>query len=115
MKISTKAAILSAIVFPGAGHIYLKKYLSGTVFTLLSLTAIVYLISSAIEKALQIVEKIQNGQLSPDILSITELLSKQATGTDTIRLNMATTAIFICWVTAIIDSYRAASLRDKSG
>ena len=39
MKKSTKAILLSALVFPGAGHLYLKAYWVG--FTLISVTSVI--------------------------------------------------------------------------
>ncbi|MGB5606402.1 MAG: hypothetical protein WBN51_07750 [Gammaproteobacteria bacterium] len=114
MKKSTKAALLSAFVFPGLGHIYLKKYMPGVVLIGVSFVAIIYLITKAIEKALQISEKIQSGDVQLDIEAITELVSKQSIGADAQLLNIATIALIICWLTGIIDSYRVGCVRNKN-
>jgi len=114
MKKSTKAALLSAFVFPGAGHIYLKKYIPGVVLVGASLVGIYYLISKTVERSLQIVEKIQSGDVQLDITAITELVSKQSTGTEVQLLNIATVVIIICWLIGIIDSYRVGCLQDKT-
>ena len=45
MKKSTKAALLSAFVLPGAGHIFLKKYIPGVALVGASLGGIYYLTS----------------------------------------------------------------------
>jgi TM2 domain-containing membrane protein YozV len=114
MKKSTKAALLSAFVFPGAGHIYLKKYLPGVALIGASLVAGYYLITKSVEVALQIAEKIQSGEVQLDATAITELVSKQITGTETQLINIATPTIIICWVIGIIDSYRVGRMRDKN-
>lgn len=118
MKKSTKAALISALVFPGAGHIYLKKYLRGIILATLSLTAIASLISYTVERALQIAEKIQSGQIPPDIPAITELLSQQPAGNTLLIQHIAATAIILCWIVGIIDAYRAGGksipTRDKA-
>jgi hypothetical protein len=114
MKSSTKAVLLSAFVFPGLGHIYLKKYIPGVVLLGTSLAGSYYLISKTVENALQIVEKIQGGNIQPDITAITELVTKQSTGTDSQLVNIATIIIFICWIIGIIDSYRVGKLRDTN-
>ena len=113
MKKSMKAALLSAFVFPGVGHIYLKRYIPGVVLVGASLAGIYYLTSNAIERSLQIVGKIQSGDVPLDVTAITELVSKQSTGTEAQLLDIATTVIFICWIIGIIDSYRVGRGQDK--
>lgn len=44
MKKSTKAALFSAVIFPGAGLIFLKRYLRGSIFFIPALLAILYII-----------------------------------------------------------------------
>jgi TM2 domain-containing membrane protein YozV len=114
MKKSMKAALLSAFVFPGVGHIYLKRYISGVVLVGVSLAGSYYVISKAVERALQIVGKIQSSDVQLDVTAITELVSKQSTGTEAQLLNIATVVIIICWLIGIIDSYRAGWVQDRN-
>lgn len=74
MKKSIKAALLSAFVFPDVGHIYLKRYIPGVALVGASLAGSYYLISKAVERALQIVGKIQSGDVQLDVTAITELV-----------------------------------------
>ena len=113
MKKSTKAALISAFVFPGIGHITLKRYIPGLTLIAASVTAIYYVIAKTTENALPIAEKIQSMTVPPDIALITELMKKQSTGADSQLLNIATVAIIICWIIGIIDSYRVGVIQDK--
>lgn len=113
MKISTKAALLSAFVFPGVGHLYLKKHSRGVALIIASCAAIYYVMSLAVEKALQISEMVQSGDLPLDVEAITELVSRQSTGNEYLLVNIATVAFIICWLIGIIDSYRLGCVRDK--
>ena len=108
MKKSIKAALLSAFVFPGAGHLYLKKYISGILLISTTGAGIFYLISTLIQTALSIVDKIQNGEVPPDITSISQLLLNRSGSSESFFLNMATILVIICWIIGIIDSYRIA-------
>ena len=113
MSKSKKAALLSALVFPGLGHLFLKKYaiaagLVGTAFF-----ALYWLVSKTVESTLQISEKIQSGEVQLDAASITELVSKQAAGAEAQSLDVATTVIVIVWLIAIVDSYRLGRQQDK--
>ncbi|MCK5640051.1 MAG: hypothetical protein KAJ19_04615 [Gammaproteobacteria bacterium] len=114
MKKPTKAMLLSALIFPGLGHLFLKRYIAALVLLSVSFSAIYYLASKAVERALQISAKIQSGEVSPDIATITALVEKQSTGAEAQLLNIATVAFVVCWLVGIIDSYRVGCTRDKS-
>jgi hypothetical protein len=113
MKKSTKAVLLSAFVFPGAGHLYLRKYLPGSILAGVSLAGIYYVVTKTVERAWEIAEKIQSGAVQLDATTVTELVSQQSAGTDSQLLNMATLAIIVCWVVGVIGSYRVGRVRDK--
>ncbi|WP_455220741.1 DUF6677 family protein [Kaarinaea lacus] len=114
MKKSTTAALLSAFIFPGLGHLYLKKYLTGILLVVISFTSIYYLVSSAVEMALEISSKIESGAVQPDIATITAMVSQQSNSANAQLANIATIAFFICWLIGIIDAYRLGKARDKS-
>ena len=114
MKQSMKAALLSAFVFPGAGHFFLKKHITGTVLAGSALIALYLVVSKTVERALQIFEKIQRGEVQPDIAAITELVTRQSTGTDAKLLNIASAVLIISLLVGIIDSYRVGCIQDKS-
>lgn len=114
MKKSTKAVLLSALVFPGSGHLYLKKYMSGTLLAGTSFAAIYYLLSKSMEQAFEISDKILRGETQLDIQAITEQVAQQSNGADAQLLNITMIAFFICWVVGIIDAYRVGRIRDKS-
>jgi len=111
MKKSSKAVLLSALVFPGAGHLYLKRYFSGFILMGLSLAGILYIISVTVDRAFQIVDKIQSGAIPPDVDAITQALALQSGGAGTDLLNAATMLIVLCWIVGIVDSYRVGRLR----
>ncbi|WP_457551323.1 hypothetical protein [Desulfobacula sp.] len=111
MKISTKAVLFSAFVLPGAGHIYLKKYLTGVLLIGASLAGFYYLISKVVETALEIVESMQLGHVQLDVTAINQLLSNHSTGTEYQPISIA---IIIFWIIGMIDSYRIGRLQDKT-
>ena len=113
MNKSMKAALLSAFVFPGAGHFFLKKHIAGTVLAGAAFTSLWLVISDAVERALQISEKIQRGEVQLDIAAITELVTKQPTGNEAQLLNIASAVFFISWLIGIVDSYRVGHVQGK--
>ena len=108
-----KAALLSAFVFPGVGHFLLKKYIRGAVLAGTAIAGLYLLIAKTVEMALQVTEKIQSGEALLDAATITELVSKQATATETQLLNIAAAVFIISWLVGIVDSYRVGRAQDK--
>jgi hypothetical protein len=114
MKQSTKAVLLSALIFPGAGHVLLKRYIPGLVLIAASFASVYYIVSKTVEESLQIVEQIQSGNIQPDVASIEELVSQHSTGEDAHLIDIATYIFIACWIIGIIDSYRVGRDRDKA-
>ena len=108
-----KAALLSAFVFPGVGHFFLKKYVPGAVLAGTAFTGLYFLTAKMVEKTLKISEKVQSGEVPLDVATITELVSKQATGTEAQLLDVAAGVLFIAWVIGIVDSYRVGRARSS--
>jgi len=113
-KLSTKAALISALVFPGVGHIYLKNYRFGILLAGISFAAIYYLIARAVESALEITQKIQSGGIRLDLESISVLMTQRASGAGDQLLSMAATALTICWLIGIFDSYRIGRAQEQN-
>ncbi len=95
MSKAIKAALLSTFIFPGTGHFFLKKHITGTLLAGAAFVSLYLVLSRLVERALQIGEKIQRGEVQLDVDAITELISKQPTGTDAQLLNIA-------WIVLII-------------
>ena len=109
-----KAALLSAFVFPGVGHFLLKRYIPGAFLAGAAFAGLYFLIAKTLERALQVTEKIQSGEVQPDVATITELASKQAMGTEAQLLNIAAAVLFISWLIGIVDSYRVGRAQDTN-
>ena len=58
MKKSTKAFLLSALVFPGAGHLSLKKFVPGFALLAVTLTSLYYVVTTAVDHAMKVIEQI---------------------------------------------------------
>ena len=112
MKKSTKAVLLSALVFPGTGHLFLKKYLSGTLLIGAILVAFYFLVTKAVEKAQHIADLITSGEIQPDIASLTEMITKTPTGSEGQLLSIASTTLIVAWLIGILDSYRVGRTQD---
>ena len=109
-----KAALLSAFVFPGTGHLFLKKLISGTVLACAACACLYVLISESLEKALQITDKILTGEVTPDVVTMTELLSKQSTGNEDLLLNVAWYVLIATWLIGIVSAYLSGRVKNNA-
>lgn len=106
MKKSMKAALLSALVFPGVGHFFLKRPVGGLILTGGTCAAFYILMSRLVERALAVTEKIQNGEVVQlDFASLLQLMVSQAPGTEAQVLNLASVVAVLLWLVAIVDAY----------
>lgn len=113
MNKSMKAPLLSALVFPGAGHFFLKKYFPGAVLACTALAGVYFLIAKTVERVLQITKKLESGEVQLDVAAILELVSKEPGGTASQHLNVATAVLISSWFIGIVDSYRVGRVQDK--
>ena len=113
MKQSTKAVLLSAVVFPGVGHLYLKQFVIGLLLFGGSVAALYLSVSSAVSKALEIAATIQSEGAPLDIDTIARLVSEQSDGAEGVSLRMTTIALIAFWVIGIFDSYRVGRIVEK--
>jgi len=112
LKKLTKATLLSMLVFPGVGHLYLKKYVLGMLLSIGAATATYFIVSSAVQTALEVAEKIQGGSIPMEVGTITELVSQKSSAGES-STNNALIALFTFWVIGILDSFRVGRILEK--
>ncbi len=113
MKRSSKAALLSGLIFPGIGHIVLKQYLRGSVLMLFALVALSVIVTRIYQRALTIVDRINSGDIPVDTDAIAEMVSNSTNGADSFIENIAVIVLGACWLIGIIDSYRVGVAQEK--
>lgn len=104
MKRSTIAMLLSGLVFPGAGHFYLKRWIEGALLSGTSAYALYVIISVVWNTAVEITAQIESGAVAADVGTITALVTQQLQATQG-TTNLATIVLAACWVAGIIGSY----------
>jgi TM2 domain-containing membrane protein YozV len=106
MKISYKAALLSAFVFPGVGQFYLKRHWRGLFIMLFVFTGLGYMIWSATEAALSVLDdtivKLQFG--ATNLQELSNIVRSKMSTTD--PYHDAVLYLIVCfWIFAVIDAY----------
>ena len=113
MTKSTKAALLSGLIFPGIGHLFLKQYLRGSVLALVALLAMSALVRVAFQQAQAVVDRVVSGEIPLEAGAISELVANSSNDSDSFISNISLVVFFACWLIGIIDSYRAGAALEK--
>jgi TM2 domain-containing membrane protein YozV len=107
MKVSYKAALLSALVLPGVGQLYLKKYWRGLVIMFLSCAGLGYMIWSVTVSAINRLDDVMV-KMQGDTTNLQEL--SDIVGSKILTTDPYYDAVFYfiaCfWIFAVIDAYR---------
>lgn len=112
MKKSTKAVLLSGLVLPGLGQLYLKRWVSGLVLSGAAVYAVYFIVSIVVTTALDLTKKIESGVIPDDIETVSRLVTQQLSGSEH-STNLAMMAFGASWVIGIIGAYWCGRSQDK--
>jgi len=112
MNRSTKAALLSGLVFPGSGHLYLKQLKRGYTILILTIVCLSIVVVNTVNQALSIVAQLQKDGGTVDINRATELATQASQNTDQLLNQLAILLLLACWIFGIFDSYRLANKKN---
>jgi hypothetical protein len=113
MKKSIKAALFSALLFPGTGHFSLQKMMRGLYFFIPAFLSLIYLVRYSLDKAYVIADQLNLGKIPLDTETITNLIAEPPTGMTLLNLQIATWTIIVCWIGSIIDSFLLGKKADQ--
>lgn len=102
MQRAVSAALLSALVFPGAGHLYLRRPLRGCLFLVPALVALAWITTDVVRQAALLSDQLLAGTLAPDPAAIAARL--QANGGFTLAGSVCAVVLLACWAGSIADS-----------
>ena len=114
MKTSTTAGLLSAFVFPGAGHLYMKHFVTGIGLAGGAAWALYYMVSQLMSTALEIAQELQQRGENPDLDTLVKLVAEQSQAAHSTSISFASMALLVIWAVGIADAYRLGRLKDKN-
>ena len=104
MTRAATAALLSALVFPGAGQLYLKRRRRGWAFVLVALAAVVYFVAQVMGPVLAISDQIAAGTLALDPIAIAMRLEEQGQAASPLH-SLAALVMLGCWIASTVDAW----------
>jgi hypothetical protein len=114
MKNSWKAALISAIIFPGLGQIWLKRYLRGLILITATVVFSAAIIMKGAQEVFNLLNRIEAEGGNVDMVAIMRsATAASAAGADT-GMTMAAYAVIVCWVVAVVDAFRLGRQKDRA-
>lgn len=104
MQRSTKAALLSGLVFPGAGQLFLGRYLRACLFLVPALVAALYFSGEVLEPVLAIARDIERGAMVLDPVAIEARLHSNGQAPSPM-MNVAALVMLAAWIGATVDAW----------
>jgi hypothetical protein len=101
MKRKSVAAVLSAVVFPGCGQMYLGQKKRGLLFLAPVVVAVVVVLRFAAQQASAMADDLAAGRLGLDPIAISARLHAQPIPAS---VNVAAAVFIACWVASVIDA-----------
>lgn len=108
MKKPLIAALLSALLIPGAGHLYLKSRLRGATLIAIVLGSITAIVIQAGKMAVSVLGTIEAEGGMVTNQRVIELATQSIQQTSSTAVTTATFLIIACWLFGIFDSYHLA-------
>jgi TM2 domain-containing membrane protein YozV len=114
MRLAIKAALLSGLVFPGLGQIYLKRPVRGIAFIMVTLGSMILLVADLTRQATVALERLAAGGGAIDMTTISDAAARAATDAGSLRTNLLLGLLFGCWLLATVDAYRLGRQKERS-
>lgn len=106
MRRAVPAALLSALVFPGAGQLYLHRPLRACVFIAPAVAALMYLAGDVMRVATAMADQVLAGTLPLDPVVLAARLHAQ--GGLPASATASGVVLGVCWAASIVDAFVVA-------
>lgn len=114
MKNSSKGALISALVFPGLGQIWLGCYLRGVAFIAATTAASAAVIIKASRQAFDLLNRIEAEGGNVDVYAILQSATATSATRPDAGMTLAAVAVLLCWGMAVVDAYLLGRRKDKA-
>lgn len=103
---STTAVLLSALVLPGAGQLYLKRYWRGLGLIGVSLVCLGSIVMRTLQHASAIILQVESEGNALDAVRLAELIDQTQSPAGSSSYTVSALVLAVCWVVGIIDAHR---------
>ncbi len=112
MKNALKAALLSALVFPGLGQLWLKRYRRGAVFIGVFCAGLAAVVVKSVQTSMAVLEKLEVADVTIDMNTITQAAENAISASDSLWINGLLLVLLLIWIGSIVDAWRIGKKMD---
>lgn len=109
MKRPLKAALISGLVFPGAGQLWLKYYFRGIALIVVVSACVAVIVQKAGQQAFAILEKMESEGGTVDMIA---MLKSAGEAPEDLLTRSASALLVLCWVVGMVDAYIMGKKKD---
>jgi hypothetical protein len=106
MSRPTTAVLISLLIFPGFGHLYLRRKARALLFIVPALAAGLYFANDAWTRANALADQIMSGSLGTDPVALAARLDNS--GATSPLVDLAMYVVLACWIGAALDAWLLA-------
>jgi hypothetical protein len=111
MKKSVKAALLSGLLLPGAGQIWLKHWARGVILIAATLASLAAVVVKVGQQAFAILERIEAEGGAIDLVAIMNTAHISSVSDSSVKY--ASLAVLAIWIVGIVDAYLLGDKEDR--
>jgi len=112
MKKPMKAALLSALVYPGIGQLLYQAYWRAFILIIVFSITVYYYLEEVVSKYQPLVDKVKSGEVALNSQALAIEISRNPIILDQQLVNTLTYILISCWLVGIIDAYRSGIKKD---
>jgi TM2 domain-containing membrane protein YozV len=105
MNLATKAALFNALLFPGWGQIYLKKYKKGISIIIATIAGVLSIIWSVIQTTINILKIAPFKKGTVTFIAVVQLAINAIKALNLSYLFLILLSMILLWIFSIIDAY----------
>lgn len=113
MENALKGLLLSALVFPGLGHLVLKRTRRALVLMLVVVAALAVMATAALRQARIILENIEQAGGAVDVVTISQAAAQASSASGGWLPGAATLVLVFCWLFGAVDAWRIGRRIDQ--
>jgi hypothetical protein len=114
MKEPMKAALLSALVYPGVGQLIYRAYWRAIGLAAVFSVAVYYYVEEVVSKYQPLIDKVKSGKVALNGQALVDEIAKNPIILDPELVSILTYILVISWLVGTIDAYRLGIKKDAN-
>lgn len=113
MRYAVKGALLSALVWPGLGHVALRRFGRGAGLMIATLAAVAVVAVQAVQYALALLANLETAAGAPGAYALSRAALENMAVSDRTLFHASLAVLILCWIFGVVDAWRVGAHLDR--